>query len=186
MTAYIVAVSGMSGSGKTSVIQRASGLLGDAVVLHFDEYIETSTYPPDLKDWLDRGADVDEWKTPRLAADVRALREGGARFVLLEEPFGRMRRELRDLIDLAVHLDVPADILLARRLLRRLEEERHQGEKLLDRVQKDLNVHLATGRELEIVGAAAGKAAADVVLDGTRPLDDLAQELVSEIRARHR
>ena len=57
--AYVVAVSGISGAGKTSVIRRASELLESAVGLYFDDYAAASTYPPDLKEWVERGANVD-------------------------------------------------------------------------------------------------------------------------------
>src|SRR5262245_10253707 len=133
---YVVAISGMSGAGKTSVVRRTVELLGDAVALHFDDYISVSTYPPDLRVWMEEGADVEVWKTPQLADDIRSLRAGKAitlpggavvepaDVLVIEEPFGKMRKEMAGLIDLAVHIDVPQDILLARRLLRRLSEER--------------------------------------------------------------
>ena len=185
--AFVVAVSGMSGAGKTSVVRDAVARLGSATSLHFDDYAADSIYPADLHDWLQRGADVDEWKTPRLAADLRALRAGSHDFVLIEEPFGRRRAELRDLIDFAVHLDVPADVLLARRLLRRLEEEREQfGDAVIDRLHRDLREHLATDRSLEIAGAASARDAADFVLDGRRSIDEIARTLVDEILSRAR
>jgi uridine kinase len=183
---FVIAVSGISGAGKTSVITRAVQLLGNARALHFDDYRDSSTYPADLSDWAARGADVDEWKTPQLAADLRALRADPALdFILVEEPFGRMRAELADLIDFAVHLDVPGDVLLVRRLLRRLGEERHLfGDQLLDQLHRDLHEYLAAGRELVALGAVAMKEAADFVLDGTKTVDEIATTLV--IEARHR
>lgn len=177
----------MSGAGKSSVVRRTVEHLGNATALHFDDYIADSVYPPDLREWLARGADVDEWKTPTLAAELRALRSGPFEFVLLEEPFGRKRAEMRGLIDLAVHLDVPSDVLLARRLLRRLEEEREQyGEQLLDRLHGDLREHLATDRSLELAGDESAKAAADLVLDGKKPIDEIAETLTREILRRAR
>lgn len=185
--AFVVAVSGMSGAGKTSVVKKTVALLGNATALFFDDYIHVSTYPADLLEWLARGADVDEWKTPQLAADLRALRAGEFDYVVMEEPFGRKRAEMRGLIDMAAHLDVPADVLLARRLLRRLEEERHQfGDGVLDRVHQDLREHLATDRSLEIAGAASAKAAADIVLDGRKTLDEIAATLAEEVVKRAR
>jgi uridine kinase len=183
---YVVALSGVSGAGKSSVVKRAVELLGDATALHFDDYRDVSTYPPDLKDWAARGADVDEWKTPQLAADLRAIRDAGTvGFVIMEEPFGKMRREVADLIDLSVHLDVPADVLLVRRLLRRLGEERHLfGDQLLEQLHRDLHDYLATGRHLATLGAAVVKDAADVVLDGTRSIEEIAETFVSDVRRR--
>jgi uridine kinase len=182
----VIALSGISGAGKTSVIKRAVELLGDATALYFDDYRDVSTYPPDLREWAEQGADVDQWKTPQLARDLRALRDAGAvSFIIVEEPFGKMRRELADLIDLAVHLDVPPDVLLARRLLRRLGEERSRfGDQLPEQLHRDLHEYLATGRHLVTLGAATTRDAADVVLDGTKSIDEIAEVFVEEVRGR--
>ena len=195
---YVVAVSGMSGAGKTRVVRRAVEILGNAAALHFDDYISVSTYPPDLQQWLAEGADVDVWRTPRLSDDIRALRAGKAivlpesgvvvepaEVLVLEEPFGKMRREMAGLIDLALHIDVPIDVMLARRLLRRLSEEREQyGESLLDQLRSDLEHHVASGRLLQARGAVVARDAADVVLEGTLSIDELARAVADEVRKR--
>ena len=195
---YVVAVSGMSGAGKTRVVRRAVEILGNAAALHFDDYISVSTYPPDLQQWLAEGADVDVWRTPRLADDIRALRAGKAivlpesgvvvepaEVLVLEEPFGKMRREMAGLIDLALHIDVPIDVMLARRLLRRLSEEREQyGESLLDQLRSDLEHHIGSGRLLQARGAVVARDAADVVLEGTLSIDELARAVADEVRRR--
>jgi len=181
--AYVVAVSGISGAGKTSVIRRASELLESAVGLYFDDYAAASTYPPDLKEWVERGANVDEWQTPQLAADLRALREGPNVVVLVEEPFGKLRREMAGLIDLAIHLEVPADVLLARRLMRKIEEQR-DSETLIARLEDDLRHHLGAGRKLDALGSNAAAKAADVVVDATMSIDEIAERVVAEIRRR--
>lgn len=181
--AYVVAVSGISGAGKTSVIKRAVDVLGDAVALYFDDYASVSAYPPDLKAWIERGADVDEWHTPQLAEALRRLRAGTVAVILVEEPFGKLRREMAGLIDLAIHIDVPADVLLARRLLRQIEEGRDVDE-LIARLHLDVKHHLTLGRELDALGSAAAKEAADVVVDGTQSVNEIAAVVVAEIRRR--
>jgi uridine kinase len=192
---YVVAISGISGAGKTSVVNRTADLLGGAARLFFDDYDSVSAYPPDLKAWLEAGADVDEWKTPRFSGDLRTLRSGQAIWlpkdrriveptpvIIIEEPFGKLRQEMEGLIDLAVHVDVPPDVLLARRLLRRMGEESGQyGDRLLGRLEQDLREHLTAGRDLDARGAAVIRDSADVILDGTKPVDQIAAELVAKI-----
>ena len=196
--AYVAAISGMSGAGKTSVVRRAVEILGDAVSLHFDDYVSVSTYPSDLRRWLEEGADVDVWETPQLTRDIRALREGSrvvlpggcavvepAEVLLIEEPFGRMRRETEGLIDVAVHIDVPVDVMLARRLLRRLTEEREQlGDRLIETLRGELEHHVEVGRRLQLHGAEVIRDAADLVLDGTLSIDELAGRIADEVRRR--
>jgi uridine kinase len=181
--AYVVAMTGISGAGKTSVIGRTVDLLDNAAALYFDDYVASSVYPPDLKDWIARGAPVDEWRTPQMASDLRTLRGGPAAVILVEEPFGKLRREMAGLIDLAIHIDVPGDILLARRLLRRIEEERDVHD-LIERLDRDMKHHLSLGRELDALGSAAARDAADIVVDGTKPLDEIARHVAAEVRQR--
>jgi uridine kinase len=195
VTPYVTAVSGVSGAGKSSLIERTVSLLGDAVALYFDDYAPLSKYPKDLRKWMDEGADVDEWKTPRFSADLARLRageaielpEGGgtvkpARWVLVEEPFAKLRREMDGLIDFAVQIEVPGDVLLARRLLRRMGEEKdHFGDALLDQVRKDLEQHLKAGHELDTLAAVMIRSSADLHLDGRESVDTLAEQLAARL-----
>lgn len=196
--AFVIAVSGMSGAGKTRVVERTAELLGNAARLYFDHYASVSVYPANLKDWLDRGADVDEWQTPQLADDLRKLRGGEpielpgdlglvepTSFILVEEPIGRSRREMSDLIDLMVFLDVPADVLLARRFLRRLEEERDSfGDRLLAQLHTDLHDYLNVGRDLFAVGNTVLRQTADLILDGTKTVNEVSETLITQIHQR--
>lgn len=198
---HVTAVSGVSGAGKSSLIERTAALLGDgAATLYFDDYAAVSSYPGDLRAWMEEGADVDLWKTPRFSQDVVRLRAGEsielpgsgrivkpARWLLIEEPFAKLRREMAGLIDFAVLIDVPGDVLLARRLLRRMREERHLfGDDLLARLESDLDHHVATGHALDILAASMLRESADILLDGRKDVETLARELAGTLRSRDR
>lgn len=187
----VIAASGLSGAGKTQVLRRAAELLGGAPVLHFDGYAAVSTFPMDMRAWLEGGADVEAYQMPQLARDLRALREwrtvtlpgGGVvqpgSVVLVEAPIGRELKEIAALIDFVAFLDAPFDVLLARRLLRRMEEEREQlGGRILDVLRADLRYHLDLGRRLHVHGQRVLAQAADIVIDSTRPLDDVARAML--------
>lgn len=192
---FVTAVSGVSGAGKSSVIGRTVSLLGDAVALYFDDYEPVSSYPEDLRKWMDAGADVDAWKTPRFSADLARLRAGQAielpesgrvvrpaRWILVEEPFAKLRREMDGLIDFAVQIEVPGDVLLARRLLRRMGEERDRyGDALLDQLRKDLEQHLKAGHELDTLAAMMIRGSADLHLDGRESVETLARQLAARL-----
>ena len=115
---YVVAVAGTSGAGKTTLVRAVVRVLEDAAALFFDDYEATSTYPEDWTAWWRAGGDPDAVQTPVLAADLRALRDGvpindprsglpidPAAFVVVDEPFGRARTEVRDLVDFVACLD---------------------------------------------------------------------------------
>lgn len=187
----VIAASGLSGAGKTQVILRASELLGGVPVLHFDDYAAVSTFPGDMRTWLEAGADLEAYQTPCFARDLRMLREGRSvtlpgggviqpgDVVLVEEPIGRMRKEMTSLLDFVAFLDAPFDVLLARRLRRRLNEEREQfGEQILEVLQADLDHHLDLGRRLDAHGRRVLSEGSDIVLDSTRPVDEVAHALI--------
>ena len=195
---FVVAVSGTSGGGKTTLVKKTAALLGDVVRLHFDDYIFLGNDPSEIRAWLEAGADPDHLKTPRLADDLRKLRSGEATrppdgsgviepagFVLLEEPFGRSRGDVAPYIDLSAHIELPADVALARRIVRAIEErEQPDPGQMLAHIQHDLKAYLLAGRESYEAANRAARESADLVLDGLRPADELAAELVAEIRRR--
>ncbi|MBY6263500.1 hypothetical protein EI613_16495 [Azospirillum sp. 412522] len=199
----VVAVSGPSGAGKSSLIEAAAGRLGRVVRLHFDHYVTLGNDIGTIAAWLEGGADPDQVATPRLVDDLRRLVEGGwiegspierppdgarpapADVVILEEPFGRSRAEIGPLIDLAVHIDVPSDVALARRTLRLIGELRDRGgTAALDEAEGQLRAFLAAGREAYLSADRSARGTADLVLDGMRPVEALAGALLSAIAAR--
>ena len=138
-TPFVIAISGPSGAGKTTVTKAVAKRL-DAASLFFDDWTDD---PLGVSEWIgEPDADYNRWPTPELAAALAALKRGkavtvpslspsvgtdrnpiveSAPFVVVEEPFGRMRDDTAPLIDLVVCLDLPLHIALARRLKRQVE-----------------------------------------------------------------
>lgn len=200
--AFVVAVSGTSGAGKSTIIEGLAARLGEATRLHFDEYLVLGNDVGEIVAWLAEGADPDRVETPELAADLARLvagqpvaRPGGgaairpAPFIIIEEPFGRARREIAPLIDFAVHLDVPLEIALGRRLLRAIHalpiaDPPGGHAELVADIEGQLLAFLAIGREAYLAADRAARGAADLVLDGLQPPDALVVRLVSELDRR--
>lgn len=197
--AYVIAVAGTSGAGKSTLVRAVTRRLGDAVSVSFDDYEQTSVYPPDWTAWLAAGGDPNRVATPGLAADLRALRSGQpvlhpcsrlpvgpAAYVVLDEPFGRARTEMRQLVDFVACLDVPLEIALARRVLRTLERVRDET-RLREELRQIAESYLTPGaHELYLAATVLATADADLILDGTRDPEALAERVVQAIRARRR
>ena len=130
----VIAVSAISGGGKTTFVKRAAEVL-KAESIFFDDYFVEQNYPSDIDKWLKDGADLNSWKSPELVKDLATLKSGetikhpktGAeqqqnRFIIIEEPTGRQRQEMSELIDYVIVLDTPPAISVARRILRNITQ----------------------------------------------------------------
>ena len=126
----VIAVAAIAGGGKTTLVLEAAKAL-DAAVLMFDDYFRD--YPVDMAKWLQDGADLSTWKSPQLASELRKLvswqpvrsRRDGPMVepkpvIMLEEPTGRQRPEMAELIDFVVAIDTPLEVGLARLVKRTL------------------------------------------------------------------
>ena len=206
---YIIAISSVSGGGKTTLVKRTADLL-KGVTLFFDDYASVSEYPPDIKKWVEDGADVNEWKTPQFAQDLAALRKGegivspidGAsilpkEFIVIEEPMGRERAEMAPLIDFVAVIDTPLEIALTRRLLRDLapvsleniekasKEQLAEGfVEIITYLEGYLSGYLDAGRDLYIVVQERAKETCDLVLDGCLSVDELSQQIAAAVEGK--
>ncbi|MGD7023789.1 hypothetical protein ACQCVK_14405 [Rossellomorea vietnamensis] len=84
----VIAVSGVSGSGKTTVTKCLGERLRNSESLFFDDYIWKDA-PEDLVKWVKDGADYDLWNLDTLVKDVMTLFESvdPPSFILLDYPF---------------------------------------------------------------------------------------------------
>jgi hypothetical protein len=196
----IIAISGASGAGKSTLVHKVAGLLGDAVVLHFDDYEPVANYPTDLGPWLEAGRNLDAWQIPQLLDDLKALREGQAislpvgkgriqpaKFIVLEEPSGRVRSGLRELIDFVVLIELPLEIALARKVVEYLNYYLKEvpNDQLPEAVQRivDYYSQYPLHREYYLTLVERVRADCDLVLDGTKPIDALAAQIVEAIQS---
>lgn len=200
---FVIAISGAAGAGKTTLVRRVAELLDDAVALHFDDYKSVAKYPKypeEMPQWIKAGRDLNAWEIPQLLDDLKALRNGQtislpadkgkigpARVMVLEEPSGRERAGLRELVDFVVLLDIPLDIALARKVVEELHYslEVVPSDKLATSVQHVINYfsQYPLAREYYLTVAERVRQDCDLILDGIRPTDELAREIVTVIES---
>jgi len=98
----VVAISAISGGGKSTLTRSLVPLLGNAITLHFDDYtsayFSSSSHPDDFRCWLEEGADLNAWKTPQLIEDLRALRQGKSIVLPAKRAVPKPLRQLRHLL----------------------------------------------------------------------------------------
>lgn len=198
----VIAVSGSVGSGKTALVERLAGLLGDPPVLIFDHYERYAEWPQDLDQWIRAGADPNQVRVPRLKEDLLSLLEGTpithplddkvvnpSEYILIEEPSGRERQEIAEYIDLVVYVDVPQDVCAIRVVQRALGmagadfERTIEGESREDLTRRLKAVafwlaHYMRMRSAYIGVSSAVKQKADIVVNGMKSVDEIAQTVL--------
>ena len=143
----VVAISGVSGSGKTSVVKQLSAAFSCPYLL-FDDHTDEGTYPKDMKLWSEKGADVSEIQTPRfMTALVSLLKTSKSQYIFIEEPFGRQRDSMSSLIDYVVLLDQPMEVCLSRVIMRNI---RHPSSDSLTSIPNYLAMYDDHFREIYI------------------------------------
>lgn len=172
MKTKVIAVSGYAGSGKSTVVSRLSKTFHCAA-LFFDDYASRSDFPSDLTAWLRDGGDPNEISTPLLRSHLLKLINGQSielvkkngwateyginqteedaqiikpsPLIIIEEPFGRERQELKDLIDFVIYLDLEPEIALARRIVELIQNLRHDPAVLINLLDHFLYDYLHQG-----------------------------------------
>ncbi len=171
----VIGISAVSGGGKTRVTAELAESVIGATAVYFDEFDDTTEHPPDLREWLANGADYNAWKAPVLAEHLRKLKMGepadAPRFIIFDAPLGRAHEATGQYIDHMVFLDTPLDIAMARRLLR---------DGWTDGTEAHLRRYLDWTKELFTRHQDQAAATADLILDGTNPVDVLVERIVAE------
>jgi uridine kinase len=201
MTPFIIAVAGMPGAGKSTLIHHAMQALGDADSLYFDDYTRGTDYP-NIPQWVAAGCDPNQWISPGLSDHLALLKTGQSiltpntarrveprRFILMEEPFGRGRRVIAQYIDMSVAIELPIEVALARRLLRDINTTDMLGapQKARDHVESYCRRFLfESRRELILTGQRWALKDCDLVLNGTRPMAELTDQFVAAVKDFHR
>jgi len=199
----VIVVSGSVGSGKSTISTALSKILGDAPILIFDHYGQYVEWPEDMEGWINAGADPTHIRVPKLREDLHSLLEGRAisdpqngnvlspsRYILLEEPSGRERQEIKEYIDLVVFIDVPQDVCVTRMIARVMDmnvwnsKGSFQGETREDIVRQLEAVaswitQYQQARPMYIQVSRIVKVNADIVVDGLKDVNGITTDIMS-------
>lgn len=146
MDTMIIGIAGGTGSGKTTLTLRLKERFGDDVsILYHDNYYKShSDMPYEARTKLNYDH-PDAFDTPRMIADLEALRRGEAiqsptydytihdraretvevrptKVVVVEGILIFENRTLRDLMDIKIFVDTDADVRILRRIIRDVKQ----------------------------------------------------------------
>lgn len=206
---FVVAFSGYSGSGKSTLINHLAQVLPSSVSLFFDDYASRRNFPSDIVSWIQRGGDSNEITTPLLKEHLLRLlnrepvhlnksngwaEEYGvnnpaqeielspADYILLEEPFGKLRNEMLGLIDMLIYLDVDPEVSLGRRIHDLVKCLKSDPEVLINLLDHFLYDYLYGGvREMYFINGIRVKDQANLIVDARAELGNNVVFIKNEI-----
>lgn len=158
----VVAVSGVSGAGKTTMVKQLANKFNCPFLL-FDDYTDKNTYPEDMKHWLNNGLNVSLITTPKFVSSLKNLiLTCNSRYIFIEEPFGKERDAMSSLIDYVVLLDQPMELCLARIIKRHIEQSNSEP---INSIANYLDKYEDHFREIYILVANQVRTNADLIVN---------------------
>ena len=200
--ATVVCICGFLAAGKTTLIRSLSEKSDGAAVLAFDDYGKYCEWPEDFAQWISQGGDPSCVRNPRLREDLECLLDGqsirhplddhvmsSSPVILLEDPFGRTRPDIKDLIDLVLFVDLPTDLSVLRLAQRALGLDSSLSTEDLSRLPKNDLVQRIENAQRKLDDYARHRvmyttlikpvrATADAILDGMKTPREVLEEAV--------
>ncbi len=176
-TPYVISISAVTGGGKTTVTKLLEKHLNKSIAFCFDDY-EYTKQPGNIGTWVNNGADPKEWDLTLIKNDINdAIQSGCFDFIIIDYPFGKKPGYgIKSLIDTAFFIDTPADIALARRLIR----DYNTG--CTEDIIAELKTYLSS-RDLFIFNEE-DKKDYDYIIDGSKSVEEILMSVKQKIEMR--
>ncbi|MEP3478808.1 MAG: AAA family ATPase [Fuerstiella sp.] len=186
---HVVAICGMMGSGKSTIVKMLRSHFTDCVVLHEDDFNSAPMKSvAEVQNWWNNGANVDEFDLSALGAKLKCEAEAANvpenQIVLLETQFGRHHSELRPWIDLQIWIEVDADIAFARKVSQisrqmQNDNEAHSVAGSLQWISEFCDSYLQTTRKLFIQQRQQVGQQSDERIDGSGCPEDVCEQFLT-------
>ncbi|WP_280771697.1 hypothetical protein [Salipaludibacillus daqingensis] len=171
----VIAIAGVSGGGKTIITNYLNDKLNNSKVFSFDDYDFEGPY--DIIDWIDKGANYNEWNLDPLIQDIKMSLTEPLNYILLDYPFAYKHTKTSIFIDLAIYIDTPLDIAMARRLLRDFKNSSTEN------ILFDMENYVLNGRRGYLEMLKTIKPNSDITVDGTLSISQITDEIYDKVSA---
>ena len=174
--ALIIAVSGVTAGGKTTIISELKKKMKSTKSLHFDDY-DLEGEVEDFYQWVINGADYNVWNLEPLKEDILKFKgDNETQYILLDYPFAYKNNLIKPFIDCAIFINTPLDIAMARRVLRDMHSSTG------DEIREDMSFYLKYARIAyeEMLNTILPNS--DYVIDGSMQLDEIVKQIMDIIK----
>lgn len=169
----VIAVAAVTAGGKTTVVNEIKNKLPKTAALYFDNY----SFDGEVEcfyQWTLDGADYNAWNLSPLEEDIISIKNTGLYdYLLLDYPFAYCNDKIKKYIDFAVFIDTPLDIAMARRVLRDFKDA------TAEEIRKDMEIYLKCARNAYVQMLKDIPTSSDYVVDGTKELGTIVDEILS-------
>jgi uridine kinase len=172
----VIAIAGVSGGGKTTIAKHLNERLQNSKALFFDDYDFDG--PENIIDWVDKGANYDEWNLTPLIRDLEALLTEPLEYIVLDFPFAYKHSKTSKLINFAVYIDTPLDIAMARRVIRDFKNSSNEN------ILNEMENYISQGRRGYLEMLKAIRPNSDIIVDGTLSASKIADKIYDRISRR--
>lgn len=171
----IIAISAVTGGGKTTIVNALTQKFKKAQSLHFDEYSFEGEVD-DFYKWVVEGANYNIWNLKPLEDDILNMKESGdCDYLFLDYPFAYCNDLIKKYIDMAIFINTPLDVAMARRILRDMKKA--SG----DEIRAEMNFYLKYARVAYLQMQKDILPSSDFVIDGTLEIDGITERIIEYI-----
>lgn len=174
MKSKIVAFSGVTAGGKTSLVEALQVKIPNSFTLHFDDYDIPND--PDYFEWMETGEDYYN------LYDLKNLEQAIKKYkntydiLLLDYPFSYLNNQIFPYIDYSIYIETPLDLAFARQLVR--DYKNSSAKEILNWAQ----FYAEKARVLFVKSEEEVKPNADFVLDGTLTIEEKRNQVLKELK----
>lgn len=170
-----IAIAAVTAGGKTTAVKGIKNKLKNVQSLHFDDYSFEGAVE-DFHKWVVDGANYNVWNLKPLEDDIIAIKNSGkCEYLVLDYPFAYCHHMIKKYIDVAIFIDTPLDIALARHILRDMSDS--TGEE----IREELDGYLKYSRIAYEQMRKDILPSSDYVVDGSLDANEIVDELVKII-----
>jgi len=183
-TPFVISISGISGSGKTTIAKALKNRLTSAEIVHFDD-IAGDWLGRDYCEWSEAGANCNEAKLLSTINAIDDLMHKPLDYIILDYPFGKAHHGVGAYINFSTWIDIPIDVSLARYILRdytrRSKARRPLTGAVVDEISSYLDFYLERHRNTYFRHVETVRPSCDLIVDGLKSPEVIVAEILSNV-----